>query len=314
MSDKRIIGAYSGQEKGPLLIGIGGMHGNEPAGLQALDILFKLLELEPESNPDFHFRGRFVGLRGNVQAIARGVRYIEKDLNRQWKPENVDRILSSPMESLQAEDLEVRELLETIHREIEDYQPEKIVLLDLHTTTAYGGIFAIATDDPESIKIAVELHAPVITGLLDGVQGTTLHYFNTQQIGRETVAVCFESGQHNEILSVNRAIAAIINCMRTIGCVVADHVENRHDSLLIEYSRGLPKVSSLITSHAIAPEDEFCMLPDYKNFQEVRAGEILAYDKRGAIRAPEDGCILMPLYQKQGSDGFFLIKPIWEGY
>lgn len=314
MSDKRIIGAYSGQEKGPLLIGIGGMHGNEPAGLQALDILFKLLELEPESNPDFHFRGRFVGLRGNVQAIAQGVRYIEKDLNRQWRPENVDRIRSSPMENLQAEDLEVRELLEAIHREIEDYQPEKVVLLDLHTTTAYGGIFAIATDDPESIKIAVELHAPVITGLLDGIQGTSLHYFNTQQIGRETVAVCFESGQHNETLSVNRAIAAIINCMRTIGCVVADHVENRHDSLLIEYSRGLPKVSSLITCHAIAPEDEFSMLPDYKNFQEVRAGEILAYDKRGAIRAPEDGCILMPLYQKQGSDGFFLIKPIWEGY
>jgi succinylglutamate desuccinylase len=52
------------------------------------------------------------------------------------------------------------------------------------------------------------------------------------------------------------------------------------------------------------------MQPDYKNFQAVEKGELLALDKHGEIRADEDGLILMPLYQKQGDDGFFLVRRI----
>lgn len=312
MTDKRLIGRYTGQEKGPLLICFGGMHGNEPAGIQALSILFKLLELEPETNPDFKFRGCFVGFKGNLRAIQNGVRYLERDLNRQWRPEVVQRVLNTPVSQLRHEELEILELYTAVTEEIADYQPDEVIVLDLHTTTAYGGIFSIATDDVKSINIAVELHAPVITGLLEGIQGTTLHYFNTENLGVNTTTVCFESGQHEETLSVNRAIAAIINCMRTIGCVFSEHVENRHDTLLIEYSRGLPKVSELITTHSIKPGDHFRMVPDYKNFQKVKQGEVLAYDKTGPITAIEDGLILMPLYQKQGEDGFFLIRAVSE--
>lgn len=286
------------------------MHGNEPAGIQALSILFKLLELEPESNPDFRFRGRIVGFKGNLRAIENGVRFLDRDLNRQWRPEQVKRILNTPVRQLRHEALEILELHTAVMEEIQDYQPDEVIVLDLHTTTAYGGIFSIATDDPKSVIIAVELHAPVITGLLEGIQGTTLHYFNTENIGIETTTVCFESGQHEETLSVNRAIAAIINCMRTVGCVRSEDVENRHDALLIEYARGLPKVSKLITTHSIRPGDQFRMVPDYKNFQKVKQGEILAFDRNGPIEAIEDGLILMPLYQKQGEDGFFLIRAV----
>ena len=310
MKEKRLIGRHTGQEKGPLLICFGGMHGNEPAGIQALSILFKLLELEPESNPDFRFRGRIVGFKGNLRAIENGVRFLNRDLNRQWRPEVVEYVLNTPVSKLRHEELEILELHTAVMEEIQDYQPDEVIVLDLHTTTAYGGIFSIATDDPKSVNIAVELHAPVITGLLEGIQGTTLHYFNTENIGVETTTVCFESGQHEETLSVNRAIAAIINCMRTIGCVRSEDVENRHDALLIEYARGLPKVSELITTHSIEPEDHFRMVPDYKNFQKVKQGEILAFDRNGPIEAIEDGLILMPLYQKKGEDGFFLIRAV----
>ncbi len=310
MKEKRLIGRHTGQEKGPLLICFGGMHGNEPAGIQALSILFKLLELEPESNPDFRFRGRIVGFKGNLRAIENGVRFLNRDLNRQWRPEVVEYVLNTPVSKLRHEELEILELHTAVMEEIQDYQPDEVIVLDLHTTTAYGGIFSIATDDPKSVNIAVELHAPVITGLLEGIQGTTLHYFNAENIGVETTTVCFESGQHEETLSVNRAIAAIINCMRTIGCVRSEDVENRHDALLIEYARGLPKVSELITTHSIEPEDHFRMVPDYKNFQKVKQGEILAFDRNGPIEAIEDGLILMPLYQKQGEDGFFLIRAV----
>ncbi len=308
MKLKRLIGKYVGEEKGPLLICFGGMHGNEPAGVRALEIMFKMLEVEPLSNPDFSFRGCLLGLRGNVRAQKAGKRYIVKDLNRQWTPEHVERVLHSPIEDLDAEDLELRENILLIRKEIEAYDPEKVVMLDIHTTTAFGGIFSIATDDPESLQIAKELHAPVIMGLLDGISGTSLHYFNDGNIGRRCVPVAFEAGQHDETLSVNRAIAALTNCMRTIGCVRAKDVENRHDKLLIEFSRGLPKVAELMYVHHVEPEDEFSMVPGYKNFQPVKKGQLLAYDKKGPIYAPVDGLILMPLYQPQGEDGFFIIK------
>ena len=310
MQSERIIGSYSGKEKGPLLIVFGAMHGNEPAGVTALDLMFKMLEVEPITNPEFNFCGRIVGLVGNVRARREGVRFINRDLNRQWTPENVTRIQNSPIEELDEEDLEIKEVLEVVHHEIDTYQPEKLVFLDLHTTTAFGGIFSIPQDNPESVRIAVELHAPVVKGMLNGIYGTTLHYFTNENFEPETVAVTFESGQHDEELSVNRAIAALTNCMRTIGCVQEEHVENRHDAILMEYSKGLPKIAELITIHRIVPEDDFRMAPNYKNFQPVKKGEVLAFDKKGQIIAVEDGLVLMPLYQKQGDDGFFLIKTI----
>ena len=121
---ERIIGQYEGSEKGPLLICLGGMHGNEPAGVQALDILFKLLELEPETNPSFSFRGRLIGLRGNVRASRRKMRYLEKDLNRMWTTENIARVKAAPHSALQAEDLELKEMITIIEHNVETYQPD----------------------------------------------------------------------------------------------------------------------------------------------------------------------------------------------
>ncbi len=310
MALERVIGQHTGEEKGPLLIVLGGMHGNEPAGVKAIDMMFKMLEVEPITNPEFKFHGKIIGIRGNLRAMEAGKRFIVKDINRQWIPENVERIRNAPIEDLDSEDIEMKEILEVIDHEIETCKPEKIVVLDLHTTTAFGGIFTICTDDPESLRIGIELHAPVIKGMLNGIEGTILHYFNSENFGIETVAVSFESGQHDEDLSVNRAIAALTNCMRTIGCVKVEYIENRHDSLLIEYSKGLPQIAQLITAKRIGSEDHFKMMPNYNNFQKVKKGELLAKDKSGKIYAPEDGLILMPLYQNQGDDGFFLIKTI----
>ena len=306
----RLIGTYTGTEKGPLLICFGSIHGNEPAGTQALERVFQMLAEEPIKNPSFQFAGRLIGLRGNLRAIQQGRRYLEKDLNRQWTPANVARIMKAQQGDLIAEDLEIREILEFIYAEIDSYQAEKLIVLDLHTTTATGGIFVVVTADAESVQIGTELHAPVIKGFLASIEGTTLHYFNTTNFSIPTVAVCFESGQHQEPIAISRAIAAIINCLRTIGCVHPSHIENKHDQLLQTYSAGLPKVVELILTHHIQPADEFIMKPGYQNFQPVKKGEIVAVDKNGPIRVEQNCLMLMPLYQQQGNDGFFLVREV----
>jgi succinylglutamate desuccinylase len=310
MDVERIIGSYTEGRKGPLLVCLAGIHGNEHAGIEALRFLFTLIEQEPQLNSQFEFYGRMVGIAGNLKALRKKQRYLQHDLNRLWTQDRIQRIRQTPRHQLQNEEEEIYDILSVIRQEIREHQPSKLVILDLHTTTATGGIFTITADDPESVAIGTELHAPVIKGLIRSIQGTTLQYFNSLNLGLPTVAVTFESGQHNDPLSVNRAMAATINCMRTIGCVKAEHVENRHDALLIEYSRGLPKIADLIMRHRIEEGDGFVMEPGYKNFQRVKKGELLAKDKNGPIYAQEDGSILMPLYQKQGDDGFFLIRTV----
>jgi succinylglutamate desuccinylase len=311
-SNNRVIGRFAGAEHGPLVIVFGGMHGNEPAGVLALESLFQLLETEPKTNPGFAFRGCVLGLRGNTRALAQGLRFVAKDLNRMFSPANIARVTTSTLSDLVDEDLELREILDLIHAEIAAYHPTRIVVLDLHTTTAHGGIFCIPTDDPESIRIAKAMHAPVVIGMLRGLQGTTLHYFCTANFSCPTVGVSFEAGQHHNPLSARRALAAIINLLRSVGSVRPEDVENHHDDLLLDFSRGLPKVAELFHVHRIAAADTFLMKSGYHNFQAVQAGEVLAHDQDGSITAPADGLILMPLYQKQGEDGFFLVKLVEE--
>ena len=213
---ERIIGTYTGPEPGALVVVFGAVHGNEPAGVHALQELFRMLEREPQVNPGFTFKGKLLGIIGNRQAFAAEQRFLERDLNRLWTPENLQRIKTSALEALQAEDRELADILALLQAEILDTKPEALILLDLHTTSADGGIFCIPSDDRASLRLAKELHAPVILGMLEGLQGTILHvavnnYFEIEGFPKYSVGVAFESGQHHDPQAVSYAIAAIIN-------------------------------------------------------------------------------------------------------
>lgn len=314
-STSRIIGHYQGQEAGPLVIAIGGIHGNEPAGVQALAQLFELLDEEPQINPGFVFRGELLALRGNVGALARGLRFQDQDLNRIWQDDRIKRLrqeLETPFTESTAtyEEEELLELLNTIEIAIEEYQPTEVVLLDIHTTTAKGGIFTVTGDDMASLQLGAELYAPVIKGMLNGLTGTTLHYFRSNRFGEGIGlrAITFEAGSHNDPLSVDRALAATINLLRGCGCVQEADVRTLHDELLQKHSANLPRLTQLVYVHRIKPEDEFRMQPGYQNFQPVDRNETLGRDKNGPVHAPCAGYILMPLYQEQGDEGFFIVE------
>ncbi len=302
----RYIGTFTGTPDGDLLICIGAMHGNEPAGVHALSIVFSLLE----QTKNLNFKGKIVGLIGNQQAFSQQKRFLTTDLNRQFTAENVARVFAFPTH-LQTEDNELYEFLHTIHSEIATYRPKKLIILDLHTTSAGGGIFAVPTSSVESERVAVSLHAPVVKGLLNGIAGTCLHFCTTQNMGIETVAIAFETGQHDDPDSASRAVAGILNCLRSIGFVAENElIYPYYEAILAKYAVHLPKLSELTYVHRIQPNDQFKMREGYTNFQKITKGEWLANDKNGKILAHDDCSILMPLYQAQGNDGFFLIKPL----
>ena len=304
MHTERIVGRYSGPEKGPLFICLAGVHGNEPAGVLAIERFFRDLA----TFPDIPFRGTVLGLKGNLAALKAGTRFVGRDLNRMITPDIVGRISEIPKDSLRDEYLQLRELLDHVHEELERSRPQELILLDIHTTSADGGIFSIPAENIESQKLALHFHVPIVRGMSRELEGTSLSYFAPEFAGFPCRAVAFEAGQNDDPKSELRSVAVIINGLKAAGCISDADFPNEWEHLLLEYASRLPAISELICVHQVNPGDGFAMKPGYRNFQPVRKGEHLADDKKGPILAPAEGMILMPLYQSQGSNGFFLVR------
>lgn len=311
----RIIGQFTGKEPGPLAILFGAIHGNEPAGIRAIEEVFRILDRQATRDPAFDVKGTVIGLVGNLEAFAAGQRFLEKDLNRIWTIDHLQRVLQTEAGHRHGDDREMAALYEIIRQKVRDIQPETLVLLDLHTTSAEGGIFCIPADDNGSLRLAKELHAPVILGLLGGINGTLLDFaagkhFEVGAYPKYTVGVAFEAGQHEDPLSVSRSISAILACLKACGALKPEALESAYDQVLEQHNASFPKVTRLRHAHHIRQGDAFRMRPGYVNFQPVRAGEHLADDAGGPILAPDKGLILMPLYQTKGSDGFFIVEEV----
>ncbi|MEM9373246.1 MAG: succinylglutamate desuccinylase/aspartoacylase family protein, partial [Planctomycetota bacterium] len=109
---------------GPVLVLIGGVHGNETAGIDAARRFIGLLR----ENPPPSFRGTVVAFAGNLGALASspGRRYIDRDLNRSFTPD----LLATPDPGC-AECAEAREMIEAIRRETHADRPSFVV--DMHT-------------------------------------------------------------------------------------------------------------------------------------------------------------------------------------
>lgn len=298
----RTIGAYTQGEEGPLLICLGGIHGNEPAGVHALERVLGNLRGITAS-----FKGTFLALRGNCAALVERKRYIDKDLNRLWAQEEIDRVRALPEAKRNSEERELLELLRIIDVELSKPYPTKI-LVDLHTTSAPGGLFSIVSNDPFNRELAAALHAPVIFNFMTSLSTTTNIFIDEHDLK----GLAFESGQHDDPASVDLHEAAIWLLLERAGCISYQDVDemDRYHHRLITASRRLPHYMRVVYRHEIQPEDRFHMYPGYSNFHKVYRDEPVARDHNGIVKCPQSGMMLMPLYQAQGEEGFFIIQPI----
>ena len=302
----RVLGRLEGRKPGPTLILVAGLHGNEPAGVLALQRLFATLAADPRGLD----RGRAVALAGNLKALAARRRYLVHDLNRYWDRARVARLRRSA-EPLTDEDEELRDL----DREIERARRAAdgtVYLLDLHTTSGPRLPFATLDDNLPNRELALEFPVPVVLGLEEELADTLTTYVET--LGMVTAG--FEAGQHDDPESIERAEAAIWIALEACHLVRRGSREEaaraRRD--LARAAGSLPHVVEVRHRHPVSTGDWFRMDPGWANFQPVARGQSLAVDRNGPITAPFDGMMLMPLYQDQGADGFFVVqrvRPFW---
>lgn len=298
---ERVLGDVGGG-RGPVVIAFGGIHGNEPAGALAIQEV-----VEEIRERDLPVRGRFVGLAGNRQALARGRRYLARDLNRRWEQETLDALRERPVDECTAEDREQHELVAAVSELLRGEQGT-LICVDLHTASGEGPPFCTAAHGPRNRLIASALPIPLILGISDHIQGTMLDYISSKGFS----GVSIEGGQHTNPDTIGNHVAALWLLLVAVGIIDERLVEDlqQHGQRLARVGHELPRAVEVLHRHVIKPGDEFVMEPGYRNFQRVDEGELLARDHAGPIHAPASGRILLPLYQGQGEDGFFIAREV----
>ncbi|MFO0603649.1 MAG: succinylglutamate desuccinylase/aspartoacylase family protein [Polyangiales bacterium] len=295
---ERTIGRVAGARPGPTLVAVAGMHGNEPGGVLAARRVLAAL-----AGREALVRGELVAFTGNLGALRTGRRFVAKDFNRVWTRERVERLRRDPDAAcVDAEDFEQRELLAELDRAVENARGE-VYAVDLHTTSAAGTPFVIFGDTLRQRGFVLALPVPAILGLEELIDGVLAQHLTE----RGCVTFSVEGGQHDDPASVDNLEACLWLALESSGVLARNAVpELARSRALLDARRGrVPRVMEVLRRHAITPEDAFVMEPGFRNLHPVGAGQLLASDRRGKIRAPADGVVMLPLYQAQGADGFF---------
>ena len=109
MDVSRELGRLRSARRGPTLVVVGGLHGNEPGGVLAAERVLEALRVHA-----LPLSGELVALAGNVGALRERRRYLVKDLNRQWTEAKVAALRQSGARGDDPEDAEQRALLEAM--------------------------------------------------------------------------------------------------------------------------------------------------------------------------------------------------------
>lgn len=293
----RIIGKYSSGKKGPLLLISGGIHGNEPSGVIALQKVFKILEkTKPEIN------GTLLGISGNQAALNKNQRYIDEDLNRVWNEDNMNK---DKIESHEEE--EMHEIL-TVLKKYPAADFTKRYFMDCHTTSSDSLPYLSVQDVHDNDAWSRNFPTYIVRGFSDIITGDFDHYLS--RIG--ITGFVFEAGQHEHKSAVENQEGMIwLNLKEACGldltnipgypqCVDNFKKKNAPDQ----------KIFDIAYRHGLQDDDEFKMELGFQNFQEIKKGDLLAHQNGKEVRSRWNARIFMPLYQAQGNDGFFVIKEV----
>lgn len=319
---RRRLGSYRGDAPGPLLLCIAGLHGNEPAGSHAT--LRVLRQLDDAEIP---LKGDLVALAGNLSALGAGARFIDEDMNRVWQRGRIMAILESlrasgdsrtpsdganespptlPMVGT-SELAEQRELIGAI-RETVCAARGPVYVLDLHTTSSESAPFSTLSDTLQNRDMALSLPIPVVLGIEEQIDGAMLQYFDL--LGWPGISI--EGGAHDDPSSIDAHVDVVWILLSALGMLDPKNGPDIEGcrARLARSATDLPRVVDVRYRHPVAPEDGFVMTPGFRNFERVRKGQVLGYDRTGTVAAPTRGLLFLPLYQDQGDDGFFVVRPV----
>lgn len=295
----RVLGKYTQDKKGPALIITAGVHGNEPSGIFAFRKVWQTL-----TQLNLPMKGELTGLAGNMLALSKNARLIDKDLNRVCFIENEIKLKAGEALGYH-ESYEFLALIEEFEK-VKHEGITDVFFLELHTTSSASQPYISVNRDKGSYIFAKKFPLFIVKGIEDYIPGHVDYYLNHKGLKGCTI----EAGQHESISSIDNHEAAIWIALVNIGCLTKEdvpdyslHYENLKQSV-IETETSF----EVIYKYDIQEDEIFQMKPGYANFQKISKGEILATSDARNIVSEWDGRIFMPLYQSEGRDGFFVVQ------
>ncbi len=251
----RIISIDSGKPGKNLAI-FAGVHGNEKAGILALDYVAENLVLK---------QGKVHLVYANPRAIEQNIRFTEKNLNRCF----VRRDVSTCYEEFLADEL--MDLLDTCD-----------ALLDMHAYRDDSDrdiTFAFVTDS--ALDLASKMHISKVITKIDDFEkwGSDGYMYNTGKIG-----ICVELGslRHTEKFKE----LGITTCYQFMQYF--DLIDEKVPFESIQ--------QDVMEMHSIyrKQNEDFKFTKPFLSFDKVQAGEIIAIDGGMEISMDVDGYVIFP--------------------
>lgn len=292
----RVLGEYTQDNAGPLLLIIAGMHGNEPSAVLAFSRVQEQLQ-----KSRLTFRGRLCGITGNLPALEKSIRFIDHDMNRMWSTDRIESLLAGR----EPHNVEEHELLEVV-KEIDARRSEhdRCFFMDCHTTSSASLPYVSVPRDAACARYAGEFVVFTVIGPGDLLVGSCDRYL----IDQGMIGFTFEAGQHDSLASIENHEAAIWLAMHRAGCL--SECPEKHVALLAKSLLDGHRYFDVEYVHQIDESFGFQMQPGYYNFQRIRRGDLLGWENEVPITSQWDARIFMPRYQNLGNEGFTVIREL----
>lgn len=289
---QRIFAEVDSGKPGPLIIVIAALHGNEHVGFHAFRRVAERLN-------SHNFVGKIVGITGNLKAAKQNQRFMEIDLNRFF----VSDYLNEDHAEV-AEWHEARGLIDAVLEQKAAWPEEQEVhLLDMHSMSGDGTPFTCFPHTEINERIAHQLSLPAIADIVEILPGTLVAYF----ADKVTSTIVIEGGQHEAENTKHVGEAALTCLLKITGCLYSEELFQTADAFLRQHTADAHKIFTRIKyRYHIEHKGFFEMRPGYQNLQPVASSELLARDSGDEVIAPFAGRVVLPCYQKQGDDGFFI--------
>lgn len=271
------IFVFEGQKEGPSFSVLGGVHGNEPCGSEAIDRILRAVEA-----------GQIQITCGtltcipvcNPRARKQGVRFVERNLNRFMYPKEKPEFYEDYLDNILCPVLEKS-----------DY------VLDLHSYTSPGEAFLFLENrDEENSSFAEGLGVPrAIYGWADALQDSEdvadkRQAMGTTEYAREhgAVSITLECGTHDHPRAVDVGFQAILNALLFLNIANIDKALHIHD--LPDSGHYTIKMEG---AYLKTKEGDFTQ--DWKNLDFVSKDTVVArYDDGDEIIMPMDAFIVLP--------------------
>lgn len=257
-----------GDKPGPTVAVFAGMHGNEKAGVYALHELLPTLAIH---------RGTLHIAFGNPPAIDANVRMLEKNLNRCFYKDNT---------GTSAEDVRARQLMAVLDT--------CDALLDLHMFYDDAGEPFIICED-NALDIAKLFDITIVSTNWTATEpGATDGYMYEQ--GK--IGICVECGP----ISKSREYAPFA---KEITLQFLQHFGMVSGAATTKKLNNQINIVAYKTVHKTS--ESFTLLPGFRNFQALQAGQCIASDKHTNYYAQEGDYIIFPHYKARVGEEAYIV-------